>query len=194
MDRRPRGRVGRRAGPARRFSRCKPTRFGANDCMSARRVYGPIPTWRCRYKLRSRESAQCQNQCRIRVSEGSGGEGNSKGVSKLLILIILPAGSSPSLSWYSWPRQSLLEYPGPYQEGAVTPGFDLGPNTGPNRPAWCHSTTSPIRDQRTWPSPYENHAWRTRRTTSWSGTGPNRRYPIHLPSLASVAFNSALVA
>ena len=34
----------------------------------------------------------------MRVSEGSRGDRNSKGVSKLLILIILPAGSSPLLS------------------------------------------------------------------------------------------------
>ena len=54
-------------------------------------------------------------QCQIRGFEGSGGDGNSKGVSKLLILIILPAGSSPSLSiikingmedvrWFAVPR------------------------------------------------------------------------------------------
>ena len=45
--RRPKGALRRRTGPARRVSRFKPTRFGANGWMSARGVDGPITTWRC---------------------------------------------------------------------------------------------------------------------------------------------------
>jgi hypothetical protein len=41
---------------------------------------------------------RCQIECQIWVSEGSGGDRKSKDVSNLLILLILPAGSSPSLS------------------------------------------------------------------------------------------------
>jgi hypothetical protein len=49
-------------------------------------------------RSRPAKPLQCQIRCQIWVCVGSGGGRKSKGVSNLLILIILPAGSSPSLS------------------------------------------------------------------------------------------------